>query len=101
MEGSFVAADLLNTIDGPPLGRIPTALSALGMGTPLGRFIGFSLITGGIIYVAKPSVFFVDGVAKPWSLLTLGKPGSGGVRSTAVPWYLVALLVGFLGATFI
>jgi hypothetical protein len=100
MEGSFVASDLLNSIEGPPLGRLQTALSALGMGSPLGRFIGFSIITGGAIYLAKPSVFFVDGSAKPWSLLTLGKP-SGGVKSTAVPWYLVALLVGFVGATFI
>jgi hypothetical protein len=98
--GSFVAADLLTSIEGPKLGRIPTALSALGMGSPLGRFIGFSLVTGGLIYVAKPSIFFVDGSAKPWSLLTLGKP-SGGVKSTAVPWYLVALLVGFVGATFL
>lgn len=85
---------------GSSIGAIPNALSGLGMGTPLGRFIGFSLISGGLIYLAKPSVFFVDGRAKPWSLLTLGKKSSG-VSPTAVPWYLVSVLIGFLGATFI
>jgi hypothetical protein len=101
-DGSFVGADMLAGDAGSQMGRIPTALSALGMGSPIGRFVGFTVLSGAILYISKcPPFFSADGSAKPWALLTLGKPGGKGVRSTAVPWYLVAVLIGFGMATFI
>jgi hypothetical protein len=81
---------------------LQVALSALGMGSPAGRFLGVSLISAGLLYLIKPSPFFdISGAARPWSVLTLGKPSQSGAAPTVVPFYLAALFAGFLAATFI
>lgn len=83
----------------PP--RLATALGALGMGSPVGRFVGFSGITAGILYLSKPSIFFDEaGNARPWSVLSLGR-AKNGVPPTIVPFWAASLFVGFLAATFI
>jgi hypothetical protein len=94
------------TLAGPatPAGgpsRFAVALGAVGMGSPVGRFVGISGITAGILYLAKPSMFFdASGKARPWSVLSLGKD-VGGVPATIAPFWVVSLFVGFIGATFI
>lgn len=81
--------------------RFAIALGAVGMGSPVGRFVGISAITAGLLYISKPSMFFdAAGNARPWSVLSLGR-AKGGVPATIAPFWLVSLFVGFIGATFI
>ena len=83
----------------PP--RVATIFGALGMGSPAARFVGVSAVTAGLLYLAKPSIFFdAAGNMRPWSVLSLGL-AKNGVPPTIVPFWLASLFVGFLAATFI
>lgn len=93
----FAALD--TAVAAPP--RLELAFGALGMGSPAGRFLGVSAITAGLLYLAKPSVFFdAQGHIRPWSVFTLGK-ASGGVEPTIVPFYVASMFVGLVAATFL
>lgn len=76
-------------------------LGLAGMGSPIGRFVGVTALVGAITYATAPAPFFEGGQARPWALLTAGKASRGGVSPTLVPWYVPALLAGFLAATFL
>lgn len=80
--------------------RLATALGALGLGSPLARFAGVSAITAGLLYLAKPALFFdAGGLPRPWSVIRL--TNGAGTNPTPVPFWLFSLFVGFLAATFI
>lgn len=86
------------------LDRISTILSALSLNAPWQRFLGIGAAVAVALYLVQPSPFFANGRAKPWSVLSLGasdEEGDDGTPSTAVPFWMVALVAGFLGATFL
>lgn len=64
------------------------------------RFL-FGVIAGGsILFLAQPSFMFTeDGSMKPWNLITKGTEEEK--KSTWIPFWMGALAIGVLPATFI
>lgn len=57
------------------------------------RFITGSAIAGGALWLIQPSIMFTaDGTPKNWSLTS---PNSEKRETTALPWWLASLTVGF------
>ena len=66
--------------------------SAVGLNTPITRFLGTAIVTGGLMLVTQPSFAFDNGVAKPW---TITNPSDK--NATLFPWYIVPAAAGFFG----
>jgi len=69
----------------------------LGMGTPTMRFVGVSLITGAVLWIAKPKLMFDPKTGQPrsWSLLDSKDPST---VTTPLPWYVASAGVGGIAA---
>jgi hypothetical protein len=68
---------------------------AIGLTTPIRRFLAVSVLVGGVLYVLKPSGFFYEGQGRPWSLFA---PEDAQTPPTTFPWYIFALLAGVFSA---
>lgn len=67
--------------------------SAFGLNEPISRFLSISLISAGALLLIRPMMFFDrSGQPRPWILLT--DPEESSVEPTAVPWWLVVVLIG-------
>jgi hypothetical protein len=77
---------------------LENALNAVGLRTPVMRFVAGAGVTGGILWGTKPALFFdASGNPRPWSLLETGPMRSE--TATILPWYVAASAIGlWLGA---
>lgn len=74
-------------------------LTTLGMRTPLMRFVGIGAITGGVLWLTKPKLFFdAAGKPRPWTLTDREKPADD---ATALPWYVASAGAGGIAAVFL
>lgn len=84
------------------MSSIDSALGQLGLITPTRRFLAVAFVVGAVLYYAKPSIMFFDGVPRPWSLFGGGgDPDDGGIPATSLPWWLAAVIAGALAGTFL
>lgn len=79
--------------------RDPThVLSALGLGSPVTRGIAAAVITGGIVFLVKPSAQFLsDGTPKKFSLTpaAMNELDEEGIEQfTLIPFYALPVVVG-------
>jgi hypothetical protein len=72
---------------------IMSAYSAVGLNSPVTRFVATAVVAGGLTLVLKPSFAFdSQGNAYPWRLVD---PNSK--QGTNIPWYFIPAAAGFFG----
>jgi hypothetical protein len=72
-------------------------MAAVGLKTPMTRFIVGSAVGALAVYAIRPATAFnADRTAKKWSLLA-----HEGEPSTSAPWFVLALIPGVLFSTFL
>ena len=76
------------------LGPLEYAMYAMGLTTPVSRFLAGFTVTESLVWMAKPSFAF-DRLGKPisWAVSTNG--------GTWVPWFMPGLVVGGVMALFL
>lgn len=77
------------------MGPVEDGFVALGLTTPVSRLVGTTLGVGAILYLIQPGVYFRNGHARSWSAW------SNDPDSMLVPWWLAAILIGIVSATFV
>lgn len=66
--------------------------AALGLTTPITRFVATAVVAGAGMLVLKPGFAFSGGNARPWVLVDPNNK-----EGTLFPWYLVPAAAGFFG----
>lgn len=73
---------------------------SIGLDTPLKRAAVFTVVGAGALVLTKPAVFFdANGVQRPIAILK--QQEAGGVEPAVVPWWLAAVVGGFVLANVI
>lgn len=74
---------------------VESAYAAIGLTTPIARLVGTTLGIGAILYIVQPGIYFRNGHMRPWSAW------SNEPDAMLIPWWLAAILIGIVGATFV
>jgi hypothetical protein len=74
---------------------IEDGFSMVGLTTPMSRLVGTTLGIGAILYIVQPGIYFRNGHARSWSAW------SNDPDAMLIPWWLAAILIGIVSATFI
>lgn len=76
--------------------KVLSGAAAIGLGTPYGRFAAFSVLGfAGQLYLKPGIAYTKEGRMKPFRLL------SKEAESTLVPWWVLSIVPGLLGALFL
>lgn len=77
--------------------KVLSGAAAIGLGTPYGRFAAFSVLGfAGQLYLKPGIAYTKEGRMKPFSLFSSKKE-----ESTLVPWWVLSIVPGLLGALFL
>ena len=76
---------------------IESAMTAIGLYTPVRRFLGFAAIAGFALYAIKPGAMFDEGMSRPWAIFS---DEEDPIPGTSIPWWMLAIIIGVVAAMF-